>query len=121
MGDATRTTGTKIELAGIGARRRYKLAQGRGRRDRIDDENVGTGCDQRHRDKVALDVIRHLGENWIYHRRTEVADDEAVAVGRLVGCVLHADRTRGASFVLDQDRLTPELGELLAQNSRHQV
>src|SRR4029077_18976085 len=42
-------------------------------------------------------------------------------VRRLVRRVIHADRARGAGLVLDDDRLTPELRELLSEYPSHEV
>ena len=35
--------------------------------------------------------------------------------------VVHADRARGAGFVLDDDRLAPEFGELLPEYPAHEI
>ena len=122
LGDAAGAAGAEVELTGIGARIGNELTQRLGRRFfRIDDENVGSRCDQRHRDEVAFDVVRHFREKRIHRRRAEICDDEAVAVGWLMRRVFHADRPRRAGLVLDDHRLTPELAQLLCDDPRHQV
>src|SRR5207249_9764389 len=83
--------------------------------------HVRPGGDHRYGDEVPLDAVWHAGEQRVDRHRAAVADDEAVAVGRLPGGEVHADRAGGAGLGLDDHLLAPEVAQLGAEYARHQV
>ena len=57
--------------------------------------------------EVALDIVWHLGQQWIDGGGADVADDERVAIRCLLCGVIHADRPCRAGFAFDDDGLAP--------------
>jgi hypothetical protein len=119
--DAARAARAVVELAGIRFCEVDQLAEGFRRDVGVDYENVRTGGDERDRDEIALDVVRHLCHEGIHRRGSDVADHEAVAVVRLARRVFHADRACRARLAFDDHRLSPDLRELRPENPGHEV
>jgi hypothetical protein len=67
-------------------------------------------------------IVGQLGEQvGIDHQRGIAAHQQGVAVGRRLGDALDRDVAAGPGDVLDHDRLTPGLGELVAKEPRGDV
>ncbi len=85
-------------------------------------QQVGRGCDQRHRHEILDRVVLDAG---VRRRRDHVgaggAHGERVAVGRGAGRDLGADRAAGAAAVVDDHLLAEALGELLPDQARDDV
>ena len=86
------------------------------------DEDVRRIRDHRHRREILHRIERQRRIDARADReRTDVGEQQRVAIGRGLGDDLRADVAVGAGLVLDDDRLAPRFRELLADRAREDV
>jgi hypothetical protein len=69
-----------------------------------------------------LRIVRQVWKNeWVKDKRVVHGDQQRVAIGRRARNGLCADAGIAAGLVLDNDRLSPLLTEVLSIRSSHQI
>jgi hypothetical protein len=112
----------EVERARLGFRERDQLRDRiRGDR-RMNDQHLRAHHEHRHGQKIAVRVVRHLGQHERREERAAAgAEEQRVAVGRCAHDELAADDRAGAGPVVDHDLLTEKLAELLADCATHEI
>ncbi len=121
VGDGGQARGAEIDLAGIGFAVGHELDKRARRHRRMDGHDAPRRRHARHGEEVLLrierDRLQVAGD--ADHRRRR--GQEGVAVRRLVLQVLGADHAGRARLVVEDDRLTEDLGRALDDDARRDV
>ena len=85
------------------------------------DERVRGPRHQRHRSKVPRRVVRDLADQGIDDEASRPDRKQRIAIGRGLGDEVGADVAARARTVLDEERLSPGLRELLGDQTHDDV
>ena len=108
-------------LAGMVADELHQLRQGFCRYLRIDHDDVGRGCHQRHGGKILDRIVRHLCIQARVHDEARADHHEGVAVGRNAGDLAGGGVAAGAGDILDKELLAEAVGKVLRDDAGDDV
>src|ERR1051326_7274952 len=112
--------GAGLPLAGVLLWEVYERGDGLHRHGRMDREHEGRRAEERHGREVAHHVVVRLVDGGIDRVRAG-HEEERVTVGRRLGDRFGRDRAAAAALLLDDHRLAPGLGHLLAEEPRERI
>ena len=87
----------------------------------MDDQDVGGKRQIRNGGEVADGIVGQLHQADVDRYGCDVADHQRVAIRRRFGRQVHADRAACTASVIDDERLSPALGELLIDRAGEQI
>lgn len=111
-----------VEPAGIAPHVGHEFLQVLGRHIGMNDEQAGHFRQQGHRRKVAIHVVAGVAEDvGVDGQRTDMAQDQGVAIGRGTRHLLHGRHAAAAGLVVDDDRAAQQAREFVGRGARDDV